>query len=69
MHDVFIVTSEGWDGGRIARVVYAADEDDAHHTHRDNYPDESIVAVITRVSQLMSITKSNNSNPTIAERI
>ena len=45
LHDVFIVISEGWGGGHIARTVYAADEDDARQTHQDNYADEPIVAV------------------------
>ena len=45
MHDVFIVISEGSDGAHIARTVYAASEDDARQTHRENYPDEPIVAV------------------------
>jgi hypothetical protein len=45
MHDVFIVISEGGDGKLIARTVYAASEDDARQTHRENYPDEAIVAV------------------------
>lgn len=45
MHDVFIVISEGDDGEHIARAVYAADEDDARQTHRENYPGEPIVAV------------------------
>ena len=49
MHDVFVVTSQNWDGGRITRVIHAADQDDARRTHRDNYPDESIVAVATRL--------------------
>ena len=45
MHDVFIVISEGSDGAHIARTFYAASEDDAHQTHRENYPGEPIVAV------------------------
>ena len=45
MHDVFIVISEGWDGGHIVRTVYAANQDDARQTHQENYVDESIVAV------------------------
>ena len=45
MHDVFIVISEGGDGGHIARTVYAASEDDARQTHQDNYADEPIVEV------------------------
>ena len=45
MHDVFIVISEGHDGQHIARTFYAADLDDARQTHRENYPDEPIVAV------------------------
>ena len=45
MHDVFIVISEGSDGAHIARTVYAASDDDARQTHRENYPDEPIVAV------------------------
>jgi hypothetical protein len=45
MHDVFIVISEGSDGAHIARTVYAASEDDARQTHRENYPGEPIVAV------------------------
>jgi hypothetical protein len=44
-HDVFIVISEGGDGRLIARTVYAASEDDARQTHRENYADEPIVAV------------------------
>ena len=43
MHDVFIVISEGRDGEHIARTVYAASEDDARQTHRENYADEPIV--------------------------
>ena len=45
MHDVFIVISEGSGGEHIARTVYAASDDDARQTHRENYPDEPIVAV------------------------
>ena len=45
MHDVFIVISEGRDGTHIARTFYAADLDDARHTHRENYADEPLVAV------------------------
>ena len=45
LHDVFIVISEGSDGAHIARTVYAASEDDARQTHRENYPHEPIVAV------------------------
>jgi NADPH-dependent curcumin reductase CurA len=37
MHDVFIVISEGGDGRLIARTVYAASEDNARQTHRENY--------------------------------
>ena len=45
VHDVFIVISEGSGGGHIARTIHAASEDDARQTHRENYPDEPIVAV------------------------
>ena len=45
LHDVFIVISEGSDGAHIARTVYAASDDDARQTHRENYPHEPIVAV------------------------
>jgi hypothetical protein len=45
MHDVFIVISEGSGREHIARTVYAASEDDARHTHQENYADEPIVAV------------------------
>ena len=45
MHDVFVVISEDRDREHIARTVYAASEDDARQTHRENYPDEPIVAV------------------------
>ena len=45
MHDVFIVISEGGDDDHIARTVYAASEDDARQTHRENYPHEPLVAV------------------------
>ena len=45
MHDVFIVISEGGYGARVARTVYAASEDDARQTHKENYADEPIVAV------------------------
>ena len=45
MHDVFIVISEGADGEHIARTIYAASEDNARQTHRDNYADEPLVAV------------------------
>ncbi len=60
MHDVFVVTSQNWDGGRITRVIHAANQDDARRTHRDNYPDESIVAMATRCAQLMSIARSSS---------
>ena len=55
MHDVFVVTSQNWDGGRITRIVYADNQDDARRTHRDNFPDESIAAVATRCAHLMGI--------------
>ena len=45
MHDVFIVISEGFGGGHIARTVYAASHDDARQTHHENYADEPIVEV------------------------
>ena len=45
LHDVFIVISEDSDGEHVARTVYAASEDDARQTHRENYPCEPIVAV------------------------
>jgi hypothetical protein len=45
LHDVFIVISEGHDGEHVVRTVYAANEDDARQTHRENYADETIVAV------------------------
>jgi len=45
MHDVFIVISEGGDGAHIVSTVYAADHDDAHQTHQENYADQPIVAV------------------------
>ncbi len=45
MYDVFIVISEGGDGEHVARTVYAASEDDARHTHHENYADETIVEV------------------------
>ena len=45
MHDVFLVISEGTGGEHVARMVYAADEDDARQTHQDNYADEALVAV------------------------
>jgi hypothetical protein len=45
MHDVFIVISEGRDGEHIGRTVYAASEDDARETHRENYAGEPIVEV------------------------
>ena len=45
MHDVYIVTSEGFGGGHIVRTVYAASHDDARQTHQENYADEPIVAV------------------------
>ena len=45
MHDVFIVISEGRDGEHIARTVYAASEDEARQTHRENYAGEPIVEV------------------------
>ena len=45
LHDVFIVISEGADGDHVARTVSAASEDDARQTHREIYPDETIVAV------------------------
>ena len=58
MHDGFVVTSEGSGGGDITRIVHAADPADARQTHQDNHPGESIVAVATRITQLMSIAKS-----------
>ena len=45
MHDVFIVTSEGSGGEHIVRTTYAASEDDARHTHQENYVDETIVEI------------------------
>ena len=45
MRDVFTVISEGADGRHIARTIFAGSEDDARHTHRENYADEPIVAV------------------------
>jgi len=41
----FIIINEGSGGEHIARTVYAASEDDARHTHQENYADEPIVAV------------------------
>ena len=56
MHDVFIVTSRGPESnGHIARVVYGADEEDARQTHQAHYPDELIVDIVGRYSQLRSI--------------
>ena len=45
MHDVFIVISEGSGAEHIARTVFAASEDDARQTHRENYAGEPIVEV------------------------
>ena len=45
MHDVFIVISEGSDREHIARTVFAASDDDARQTHRENYAGEPIIAV------------------------
>ena len=45
MHDVFIVISEGSGGEHNARTVFAASEDDARQTHRENYAGEPIIAV------------------------
>ncbi len=59
MHDVFVVTSKGPGGGHIARIVYAADEDDARRTHQENFPGESVVDVAPRFTQLTLITKSS----------
>ena len=50
MHDVFIVTSEGSGGGRIVRIVHAANEDDARQTHQEHYPRDSIMDIVTRSS-------------------
>ena len=63
MHDVFVVTSQNWDGGRITRIVYAANQDDARRTHRDNFPDESIAAVATRCAHLMGIASKEPEAP------
>jgi hypothetical protein len=44
MNDVYII--ESWFGGRLnMRNVYAADVDDALHTHELHYPGEHIVSV------------------------
>lgn len=57
MHDVFVVTSRGpGSNGHIARIVHGADEEDARQTHQAHYPDESIVDIVPRYSQLRSIT-------------
>ena len=45
MHDVFTVISEGGGGEHIARTVFAASEDDARQTHRENYAGEPIIQV------------------------
>ena len=66
MHDVFVVTSQNWDGSRISRIVYAADQDDARRTHRANFPDESIASVATRCAHLMGIAESTESRGDIA---
>src|SRR4051812_11124261 len=57
MQDVFVVTSRGTGRtGHIARIVHGADEEDARQTHQAHYPDESIVDITPRYSQLRSIT-------------
>ncbi len=50
MHDIFVVTSEGSSSGHITRTVIAGSEDDARQTHQEHHPDESIVAVATRIA-------------------
>ncbi len=45
MHDVFIVISAGGDGEHVARMVFAASEDDARQTHQEHYVGETIVEV------------------------
>ena len=45
MTDIWVVTSEGWNGRRNARCVLAGDEDQARHAHLEHYPDEQIVMV------------------------
>ena len=43
--DIWVVTSEGWNGRHNARRVLAGDEDQARHAHLEHYPDEQIVTV------------------------
>jgi len=43
--DVWVVTSEAWNGKRSARTVLAGDGDQARQAHLEHYPDEQIVAV------------------------
>jgi hypothetical protein len=43
-YDVYIVVSEGRNGARITRTVYAASEDDACQAHQANY-DDIVVAI------------------------
>jgi len=44
MNDVYII--ESWFGERLnVRTVYAADADDALHTHALHYPGEHIVSL------------------------
>ena len=43
--DVWVVTSERWNGTRFARTVLAGDDDQARHAHLEHYPDEQIVSV------------------------
>lgn len=52
MHDVFVVTSRGQGSGHIARIVYAASENDARQTHQANFREETIVDVLTRPTQM-----------------
>jgi hypothetical protein len=46
-HDVFVVTSHGWDHRRD-RIVLALDEHDARQTHQAHYPHDTVVRVVAR---------------------
>ena len=55
MHDVFVVTSQNWDGGRITRVIIRRPTKTTHAERiGTTIPDESIAAMATRCAQLMA---------------
>jgi hypothetical protein len=45
VYRLFMVISEGADGERVVRTVYATSADDARQAHQENYADETILAV------------------------